>query len=456
MTTPSPVRFPVSAPAVLRNRPELITWVLVFVGAHLVLGLITSQYRSVASLHAVVVAIAAIAIAFTSPRVDRIVTIAGYCAVSDVYWRMNKAVMPWEGAKYLTVLVLLIAYFRFVRHPKHVQAPVLYFALLMPGAAWSLVVLGPQIARDQISANLAGPALLCVGAMLLRQLIGTDQELSTILWAMVGPVVAVATIATRATVTSSVELKFTDNSNFITTGGFGPNQVSTILGLGALVCILLCLSKSSPLLLLIQIGLAGWFTAQAALTFSRGGLYSLAVGCIAIVIAALSTRGVRSRVVTGLLIGALVVVALYPSLNAFTGGALENRFSDTSSSGRDDLTSADLELFRSAPLFGLGVGVAKYERINTETAFAVEAKAHTEYTRLLAEHGVLGLVAAGLLILMAAQGIRRSTTRWNRLLAAGCAAWALITMAHIATGIAAISFVFALSQIRMVRSPHPL
>lgn len=90
----------------------------------------------------------------------------------------------------------------------------------------------------------------------------------------------------------------------------------------------------------------------------------------------------RSRVVTGLLIGALVVVALYPSLNAFTGGAVENRFSDTSSSGRDDLTSADLELFRSAPLFGLGVGVAKYERINTETAFAgVEAKARTPSTR---------------------------------------------------------------------------
>lgn len=442
--------FPVAPPAV-RRRPDLFTGALAFIGAHVVLGLVGSQVPLAASLHGVLTAIVAVAVAFTSPRIDRIVAVAGYCAMCDVFWRMTKSIMPWEGAKYLSMLVLLIAFFRFVKRPMRIQAPVLYLVLLVPGCAISLVVLGPVVARDQISLNIAGPVLLGVGVIVLRQLVGTEREISLVFWAMLGPVAATAAAATRSTVASDA-LNFTTGSNFQTSGGFGPNQVSTVLGLGALVCILLCLTRVSTKLLLVQIGLGAWFAGQAALTFSRGGLYSLGLGVVTIVVVSVATKGARTKVVAGIIIGALVVVALYPALNDFTGNALEARFEKGGSSGRDKIANADLDLFVQSPLFGVGVGVAKTERANTPTAFDIEAKAHTEWTRLLGEHGILGLVAAIALLVMAAQGVRRSTVRWNRTFAASCAVWSLVTMAHSATSVAAISFVFALSQLRLTHA----
>lgn len=441
--------FPIAPPAI-RHRPDLFTGALAFVGAHVVLGLLASQVPLVASIHGLLTAIVAIAVAFTSPRVDRIVAVAGYSAMCDVFWRMTKSIMPWEGAKYLSLLVLVIAFFRFVKRPKHIETPVLYLALLVPGIAMSLVVLGPGVARDQISLNLAGPVLLGVGVIVLRQLIGSQREVAQVFWSMLGPVAAIATIATRSTITSD-SLTFKSSSNFITSGGFGPNQVSTVLGAGALLCILLSLTRTTTRLLALQIGLGVWFTGQATLTFSRGGLYSLGAGVIAIVLVAMATQGARTRVIAGVIIGVLVVVALFPSLNDFTGDAIGARFEKSGTSGRDQIANADLDLFFQSPLVGVGVGVAKMERANTATGYDVEAKAHTEWTRLLGEHGTLGLVAAILLLIMGMQGVRRSTTRWNRLVAAACAAWALVTLGHSATSVAAISFVFALSQLRLVR-----
>jgi O-antigen ligase len=439
--------IPVAPPAA-RRKPDFFTGAVAFVAAHVVLGIAASQVPMVATIHGALTALTAVILAFTSPRIDRIVAAAGYCAMCDVFWRMSKSAMPWEASKYLSLLVLLIAFFRFVKRPHDTQLPALYLALLVPSCLVGLVLLGPSVARDQISLNIAGPALLGVGVILMRQLIGTERELSFIFWAMVGPIIAIVTIATRSTITSDT-LKFTSASNFQTSGGFGPNQVSTVLGLGVLVCILLSLSKTTTKMLALQVGIGAWFGAQALLTFSRGGLYSAGAGVIAIVLVAIATQGARTRVIAGIIIGLLVAVALFPSLNDFTGDAIGARFEKSGTSGRDQIANADFDLFVQSPLFGVGVGVAKTERANTATAYDVEAKAHTEWTRLLAEHGILGFVAGALLLVMAVQGIKRSTTRWNRMVAASCAAWSLVTMGHSATSVAAICFAFTLSQIRL-------
>jgi len=447
---PSLAPFPVAAPAI-RRQPDFFAGALAFIGAHVVLGLVASQVTMVANIHGALTAIVAVVVAFTSPRIDRILAVAAYCALCDVFWRMTKSVMPWEASKYLSLLVLLVAFFRFVKRPHNIQMPALFLALLAPGCAIGIVLLGPAVARDQISLNVAGPVLLGVGVIVMRQLIGTERELTFIFWAMLGPIAAVATIATRSTLTSD-SLKFTSTSNFQTSGGFGPNQVSTVLGLGALICVLLSMIRVTTKLLAVQIGLGVWFAAQATLTFSRGGLYSAGAGVIAIVLVALATKGARTRVIAGVIIGLLVAVALFPSLNDFTGDAIGARFEKSGTSGRDSIANADFDLFVQSPLFGVGVGVAKTERANTATAYEVEAKAHTEWTRLLAEHGILGFVAGVLIIVMAVQGIRRSTTRWNRMVAASCALWSVVTMAHSATAVASICFVFTLSQVRLTTS----
>ena len=55
-------------------------------------------------------------------------------------------------------------------------------------------------------------------------------------------------------------------------------------------------------------------------------------------------------------------------------------------SGREQLAEADWEVFMEFPVFGVGVGISNYFHPGGATA-------HTEYTRALAEHGLLGVAA---------------------------------------------------------------
>jgi O-antigen ligase len=76
--------------------------------------------------------------------------------------------------------------------------------------------------------------------------------------------------------------------------------------------------------------------------------------------------------------------------------------------------------------------------------------AHTEYTRLLAEHGLLGLMALVLLILMAIRSLRSSASRRGKALAAAMLAYFLLHLAVDATRLAAPCFAFGLSAVAIV------
>ena len=127
---------------------------------------------------------------------------------------------------------------------------------------------------------------------------------------------------------------------------------------------------------------------------------------------------------------------------AFTGGASEERFSSTDTSNRTEIASGDLKLFEEEPLFGVGVGLAKYER-----DFAVEAAPHTEYSRLLAEHGVFGLVAIILLAILCLRIFRASEGQY-RVATAALLVMSLSQMMHSATRIGCIPLGFALAALR--------
>ena len=79
---------------------------------------------------------------------------------------------------------------------------------------------------------------------------------------------------------------------------------------------------------------------------------------------------------------AILMAVILPRLEALTGGAIGNRFMDTGSTGRELLVSADLRTWSENVVLGAGPGMGS---ANRERVFHSGA-AHTEYTRLLAEH----------------------------------------------------------------------
>ncbi len=318
--------------------------------------------------------------------------------------------------------------------------------LLLPSSVITLDALGLVGGREQLAFHLAGPVTLGVAVLFFRQVVVREDEATTLLWVLLGPIAAIATIATKATMTAE-ELVFTTESNFVTSGGYGPNQVSALLGLGALVCMLLILRRIPWRSRAFALALGAWFVAQALLTFSRGGVYALVVAVGAVGLAGLASSGGRSRVMVGLVAGFLVLAMAYSFVDDFSHGALEVRYSEPDPTGRDELIGRDLEFFYDSPVWGVGPGRAVSD-VGLSPGLQ-SATAHTEYSRMLAEHGLFGLVAVVLLAAMAVQAYRQSLGKWNSLLVVGLASWALADMVHSATRVAMVGVVFGLANLRV-------
>jgi O-antigen ligase len=293
--------------------------------------------------------------------------------------------------------------------------------------------------------------------MLFRQLRATQAEAGKVLWMAVLPCVSVAAIAAQGTITAGA-IKFTGESNFATSGDFGPNQVSAVLGCGALLCLLLALQRQAWRYVTVSLLVGLWLIGQAFLTLSRGGVYAAVIGAAGIAIAAVLTRGTRSKALTAGVVIVLGVVIIFSWLNGFSSGALENRYNDTGDTGRSDIASADVQLFASNPLFGVGVGQSKDSRATTDVGLTqadADAAAHTEYSRLLAEHGALGVFALALLVAMAVTAVRRALSPWNRFVAVSLSLWTFAQFAHGATRVSIAAFTFGVAALRVERAGAP-
>ena len=382
---------------------------------HAIVAIAASYSALLATAVAGATLLGALAIAGLSRRIDLAVGAAVYVGASDVVWRMTRAKIPWEAGKYALTGILVLVLFRHCKRLTHASAPLVYLVALLPSIALTVAALSPSLARSEVSFVLSGPVALGVCALAFRQMIATEGEVRHLLWLIALPVTGVAAIATKATIAAG-SITFTGESNFVTSGGFGPNQVSTILGAAAVCCLLIMLSRTSRQMRFVALGVGLWCMGQALLTLSRGGVWGFVVSAGGIAVAGLLSAGWRSRVVTYAVVLALVAVVIYSWLNFFTGGALGFRYAEQSSTHRSDIAQGDLGLFSSHPLFGVGPGLAKFERTGV---FDEDANAHTEYSRLLAEHGTLGVIAIAAVLVMVVQSIAWSTTVWNRFLAVG-------------------------------------
>ena len=92
--------------------------------------------------------------------------------------------------------------------------------------------------------------------------------------------------------------------------------------------------------------------------------------------------------------------------------------------------------------------MAKYQRAGGAEE---DANTHTEYSRLLAEHGVLGVIALTAVVVIVVQSIAWSTTVWNRFATVAAQFYALFTMSHSATRIAITAVMFGLGCLRVAQ-----
>lgn len=352
----------------------------------------------------------------------------------------------WEFGKYAIVVLLGIAALRFVRAHRGAWMAVVYFLLLVPSILLTLQRTGLNgDLREQISFNLSGPLALAVAVIFFRQVSASWADIRMVMWSMVAPVAGIATLALYSIDTAS-QISFTQESNFVASGGYGPNQVSAMLGLAALLCIFLAVLERAVMLRVFAITLFLWFMGHSLLTFSRGGVLNVVVALA--FAAATYVRAPRGRTAALSLVTVISLVMLYvvvPRLDLFTGGLLTERFTTPETTQRSEIAEAELQIWRDHPIVGIGPGGVGEVR----TVGSGEPAAHTEVTRLLAEHGLAGLAAICLLVVMTVAAYGRARDASYRAWVIALAAWALVEMTHSAMRIAAISFCFGLTMISL-------
>ncbi|MDQ3010057.1 MAG: hypothetical protein M3X11_05070, partial [Acidobacteriota bacterium] len=239
---------------------------------HAALGPLLVFSPAVAALHVGVVTLLGVWWSALSPRTERVIWICAYITGAEVMWRMAGAPIFWEFGKYSIIAFLLLTMIRTGRF-NGAFLPFLFFALLLPSSILPTVNMGTEDLRKQISFNLSGPLALAVCTWFFWQVTFSVEQLQRMFLALICPIISIASIALFG-ILANAKLSFNNSSNFATSGGYGPNQVSAILGLGALAAFLWIfnkgLSRAVKITLLVT---AVFLLAQSALTFSRGGLY---------------------------------------------------------------------------------------------------------------------------------------------------------------------------------------
>ncbi len=365
------------------KQSPLIGKILLFVVLHIVLALLMRFFSFISTLHALVVFVIAIWTVLRENDLRKLIPITAYIVSSEVLWRMTGANIFWEFGKYAIIAIMVLALLKF-RRVKKAGLPVLFFVLLLPSISFTIDDLGFSArAREFISFNLSGPLAASICLIFFLQIKTKLTDLKDWVWPMVYPIFGILTLAIYSTLTAT-SIDFGTELIFVTSGGFGPNQVSAILGLGALILVMYAMTekqKARGFALLAALALL----TQSFLTFSRGGLYNFAVGLGLAVLHLLRKpdrfmRGVIIVVIIGIAAGFVII----PWLDDISGGMLVRRYTDVDLSSREALANADIDLFLKNPVLGVGPGMGFYLREGVRMA-----SAHTEYTRLLSEHGSL-------------------------------------------------------------------
>lgn len=413
---------------------------VIFVLAHIPLALAMRQYPQVATIHALGTLLVGMRWAITKGAERNTAYVAAYITGAEVLWRMTQADVVWEFGKYATSIILITSLLRNgrLRMP---LLPVLYFALLTPAIVPTVMedYFGIEQIRQFLSFHLSGPFALVVCAWFFSHVEFTLAQFERLLVTLIAPTLSIAFITLFSTMTAA-NLTWSTHSNFVSSGGYGPNQVSAALGLGTLVSLLFLLkSQSRTYLKIMAFGAMVFFAIQSAMTFSRGGLYGAAGAALVAIYYMSRDRQARLKVVfVGVVTVLLAAFVVLPSLESITGGKLSARFENTSTTGRSQIVESDLDLWAEHPIFGVGVGMSFYRESGWKDA-------HTEFTRLLAEHGSFGFLALVLLLVGGWQKLRAAETPKGRAIMAALVAWSLLFMLDKAMRLVAPSFTFGLA-----------
>ena len=432
--------------------------------AHILIGIIVSGFPFFSKIYGYsIIFLGLYFVVKTRNKNNEVLYASAYIVGSEVFLRMTDGNPNYEFAKYGVMVFLFLGMF-YSGFSKNAVPYWIYLLLLVPSVIIATNVLNVQTnIRTTIAFNISGPVCLGVASLYTYQRKITIQEINNILLVMGLPIITCATYLFLFTVNLKDEITST-GSNGTYSGGFGPNQVATIMGLGMFVFVSrLIISSRSKIIFIVNLLLAAYISFRGLLTFSRGGMVTGIGMLLTFMLFVYFNSKYKGKVKLNYLIIFLGIITLivWTITSISTNGLIENRYSNKDalgrvkkdiSTGREGLAEGELNMFLENPIFG--VGVAKGTEIRLEDTGAITAS-HDEITRMLAEHGSLGIIA--LLILLFTPIILYLDNKHNIYLFSFVIFW-LFTINHAAMRTAAPSFIYALAllKVKIIPDEEPI
>ena len=379
-------------------------WLIIF---HLILGIAVKYAGSiVAFVYAGFFLLFVYDIILTRDRDSRAGFYCLYLVGMEIVYRVVGAPFSWELGKYFSILILIVGLFAGRR--KHIAWAFVFLLILLIPAFVLADNPDPVRLRKIIMFNVSGPlTLIFSGIYFFRRPINEEAFVRQLKFSFLPAFAICAALSILANI-SDIEFRSLQ-SNPEATGGFQANQVSTILGWFILLGLLLKLNRNK----ITPFEWFDWFILfylllRALLTFSRGGVFGAVLalaGSVAVLyFSSPMFRKQMKKLMPYILLGMIFLVGVFFIANNITNGMLLYRYKGVSTSemkagitthegsmltGRDKIMQGDFQAFKDNPFWGLGIGMGENYRL---MYFGYAAAAHTEYTRLLSEHGTFGIL----------------------------------------------------------------
>lgn len=384
-----------------------------------------------------------------------------YFVGAEVLFRMTKSSFTYEATKYLIMLFMLMGiFYKGLSGKSYIYF--IYLIILVPAVVIASITLNFEANfRTNVAFVLTGPVCLGISALFCYDRKVSSKLLLDIMLYISLPVISLTTYVIVYTPTVKEVITHTA-SNWAVSGGFGPNQVATALGLGMVAMIVRIFLVSPNLLLkLINVLIFGFITFRAFVTFSRGGVIAAVIVSIAFLwtIFRYSSSKQRSQVTVSFILFMIGASLVWIISSNQTSGLLNKRYANEDALGREKedigtgraaLFMDELDGFLSSPFIGIGASRTKDKRIEDGES---GLPTHNEVSRLLGEHGLLGIMA--LVILIITPLVYRTTNKRNFLFYAAFCFW-FATINHSGMRIAAPAYIYALALLNVTNNDKKL
>lgn len=434
------------------------------VALHMFIGMLVYFNESLAKVYffmALAFFMYRIIVAPNHTKTFEILKACAYFVGAEVFLRMTKGSISYEAGKYLVILFMIMGMFYKGISGKGYPY-FLYMMLLIPSIFVASTTLSFDANfRTNIAFVLSGPICLGMAALFCYGKRISISQLNTLLLYVVLPIIT-HTIYIFFYNPTVREVLSNTGSNRAASGGWGANQVSTVLGLGMFIMIVRLFTRSPNLgLKILNMGLFSIIAFRAIVTFSRGGVITAIATILAFLVIYYTKVSRRKRTELVMLFGffCISLVGTWVVSSQQTDGFIDLRYANKDHLGRDksDLTTGrkklfeeEIEGFLASPFFGIGSSRAKDQRIELE---GQGVTSHSEISRLLAEHGLLGVMI--IIILVFKPIDLRSRNKRNYFFYAFLCFW-FATINHSSMRIAAPAFIYALTLLNVTYDKRPI